>query len=96
MPKPLPQRKSEIVMMVDRDTGVLDLRVFATHCKRGRAQIVGTATLRMEDLREVAPMLTKRLQIEDQLVKAEAIARKKGRRQINPGGRRHAIGVSAR
>ena len=56
MPKPLPQRKSEIVMMVDRDTGVLDLRVFATHCKRGRAQIVGTATLRMEDLRELAPM----------------------------------------
>jgi hypothetical protein len=30
----------------------------------------------MEDLREVAPMLTERLRIEDQLVKAESAARK--------------------
>ena len=46
MPKPLPQHESEIFMMVDRETGVLDLRVFATHRKSGRGQIVGTATLK--------------------------------------------------
>ena len=91
MPKPLPQHESEIFMMVDRETGVLDLRVFATHRKSGRGQIVGTATLRMEDLRELVPMLIEQLQF-DQLVKAAAIARKKkGSRQISPGpdARRH-------
>jgi hypothetical protein len=71
MRKFLTKREIEIVMMVDRNTGVLNLRVFATHPKKRRAEIFGTATLRMEDLREVAAMLTERLQIEDQLVKAE-------------------------
>ena len=88
-------------MRVDRNTGILDFRVFAPHRKSRRAQIVGTATLRMKDLREVVPMLSEQLQVEDQLVKAAAIARKQGRRQMNPGGRRHrygrvAIGVAAR
>src|SRR6202163_4215555 len=36
---------------VDRDAGVLDLRVFANQHKR--AEVVGTATLRMADVSEV-------------------------------------------
>jgi hypothetical protein len=80
MHKRLPKREIEIVMSVDRNTGVLDLRVFATRPKR-RAQIVGTATLRMQDLRDVVPLLTERLQIEDQLVKVESAARRSRKRK---------------
>ena len=83
MPKPVTQHEIEIVMSVDRDAGVLDLRLYAHHPKRGPPQIVGTATLRMEDLREVLPMMTERLRFEDLLVEAEAAARKSknGKRQ---------------
>ena len=35
MPKPFPKTETEIVMSVDRDAGVLDLRVFATQHKEG-------------------------------------------------------------
>jgi ribosomal protein L20 len=51
MPKPFPKTETEIVMSVDRDAGVLDLRIFATQHKR--AEVVGTATLRMADVSEV-------------------------------------------
>ena len=44
MPKHSPGTETEIVMSVDRDAGVVDLRVFATQHKR--AEVVGTATLR--------------------------------------------------
>ncbi len=81
MSKRLPQREIEIVMAVGRDTGVLDLRVYAHHPKRRRPQVVGTATLRMEDLRDVVPMLTERLRIEDQLVKAESATRRSKKRK---------------
>ena len=81
MSKRLPQREIEIVIKVDRDTGVLDLRVYAHHPKRRRPQVVGTATLRMEDLRDVVPMLTERLRIEDQLVKAESATRRSKKRK---------------
>jgi hypothetical protein len=80
MPKPLTQREIEIVMMVDRSTRVLDLRVFATP-KRRRTKQVGTATLRLEDLREVLPMMTERLRFEDLLIEAEANARKSKKRK---------------
>jgi hypothetical protein len=49
MPKPFPKTETEIVMSVDRDAGVLDLRVFATQHKR--AEVVGTATLRIRRAR---------------------------------------------
>jgi hypothetical protein len=81
MPTPMRQREVETVMRVDRDAGAIDLRVYAHHSKRRPAQLVGTATLRMEDLREVVPMLTERLRIEDRLVKAEAAARKSKKRK---------------
>jgi hypothetical protein len=79
MPKPFPKTETEIVMSVDRDAGVLDLRVFATQHKRARAEVVGTATLRMQDLRDVVKMLTERLHVEDQLLAAESPARKSKR-----------------
>jgi hypothetical protein len=81
MPKPLRQREIEIVMAVDRDAGGLDLCVYAHHPNRRRLQQVGTATLRMEDLRGVLPMLTKRLRIEDLLIEAEAAARESKKRK---------------
>jgi hypothetical protein len=81
MPKPMRQREIEIVMAVDRDAGVLDLRVYAQHPKRRRAQQVGIATLRMEDLHKLLPMLTERLRFEDLLIEAEAAARKSKRRK---------------
>jgi hypothetical protein len=81
MSKRLPQREIEIDMAVGRDTGVLDLCVYAHHPKGRRPQVVGTATLRMEDLRDVVPMLTERLRIEDQLVKAESAARRSKKRK---------------
>ena len=68
MPKPVAS-ESEIVMAVNRDTGILDLWVYAHSPKRRRGRLVGTATLRMEDLREVVPMLAERLRIEDLLVR---------------------------
>ena len=56
MPKPFPKTETEIVMSVDRDAGVLDLRVFAPQHKR--AEVVGTATLRMADVSEVVRLLS--------------------------------------
>ena len=60
MPKHSFGTETEIVMSVDRDAGVVDLRVFATQHKRA-AEVVGTATLRMADLSEVVRMLTEKL-----------------------------------
>jgi hypothetical protein len=80
MPKSATEHEIEIVMAVDRDIGVLDLRVYAHHPKRRRAQQVGTATLRMEDLREVLPMLAERLRFEDLCIEAETAARKSKKR----------------
>ena len=59
MPKPFPKTETEIVMSVDRDAGVLDLRVFATQHKR--AEVVGTATLRMADVPEVGMAAHRRI-----------------------------------
>jgi hypothetical protein len=71
-------------MMVDRRTRVLDLRVFATP-KRRRTKQVGTATLRLEDLREVLPMMTERLRFEDLLIEAETTAKsRRNERRQNP------------
>jgi hypothetical protein len=59
MPKPFPKTETEIVMSVDRDAGVLDLRVFATQHKR--AEVVGTASLRMADVPEAVPAAHRRI-----------------------------------
>jgi hypothetical protein len=64
-------------MSVDRDAGVLDLRIFATQHKR--AEVVGTATLRMADVSEVVRLLSERLRFEDLLLAGESAARKSKR-----------------
>jgi hypothetical protein len=80
MPKPAAQ-EIETVIAFDRDTGVLDLRVYAHHSKRRPAQLVGTATLRMEDMREVLPLLTEQLRFEDLCIEAEIAAKKSEKRR---------------
>ena len=57
------QQRQQIVIAVDRDTGALDLSVFALPLKGNRTQTVGTATLRMADVPEVLRLLTERLRI---------------------------------
>jgi hypothetical protein len=70
-------RQRQIVMAVDRDTGILDISVFAKPLQGGRTQTVGTAVLRMADVPEVVRLLTDRLRIEDQLLAAAARKSKK-------------------
>jgi hypothetical protein len=77
MAKAFPKTETEIVTSVDRDAGVLDLRIFATQHKR--AEVVGTARLRMADVPEVVRLLTERLQFEDLLLAGESAARKSRR-----------------
>jgi hypothetical protein len=69
-------QQRQIMMAVDRDTGILDISVFAKPLQGGRTQTVGTAVLRMADVPEVVRLLTDRLRIEDQLLAAESAARK--------------------
>jgi hypothetical protein len=68
-------QQRQIVMAVDRSTGILDLSVFSKFLQGGRTQTVGTAMLRMADVPEVVRPLTERLRAEDQLVRAESAAR---------------------
>ena len=75
------QQRQQIVISVDRDTGALDLSVFAFPLKDNRTQTVGTATLRMADVPEVLRLLTERLRFEDLLIEAEANARKSKKRK---------------
>jgi hypothetical protein len=70
------QQQQQIVIAVDRDTGALDLSVFALPLKGNRTQTVGTATLRMADVPEVVRLLTERLRFENLLLAAESAARK--------------------
>jgi hypothetical protein len=74
------ERGIEIWMTVDWDDGLVDLEVYASRPKKGREQVVGTVNLRMEDLRQVVPLLTEPLQIENQLVKPR---QSKGRKRAN-------------
>jgi hypothetical protein len=67
MRKTLSKPETHIVMRVDREAGVIDLRVFAANLRLQKTTIVGTATLRTEDLREVVSLLTQELQFEDLL-----------------------------
>ena len=70
------QQQQQIVIAVDRDSGTLDLSVFALPLKGNRTQTVGTATLRMADVPEVVRLLTERLRFENLLLAAESAARK--------------------
>jgi hypothetical protein len=72
-------QQRQIVMAVDRDTGTIDLSVFALPSKGHRTKTVGTATLRMVDVPEVVRLLTERLQFEDLLLAGESAARRSKR-----------------
>ena len=70
MSKSKTQGKIQIITAVDRDAGILDVQVFGIHPNR-RPLEVGNATLRMQDLPQVLPLLAERLRMEDLLVRAE-------------------------
>ena len=72
-------QQQQIVMAVDRSTGIVYLSVFAKPLQGGRTQTVGTATLRMADVPEVVRLLSERLRFEDLLLAAESPARKSKR-----------------
>jgi len=74
-------QQQQIVMAVDRSTGIVDLSVFALPCKGHRTQTVGTATLRMADVPEVVRLLTEGLRGEDLLIEAETTAKKSKKRK---------------
>jgi hypothetical protein len=56
-------------------TATLDLRVFATQKKKVGLEVVGTAALRLKDLRDVLALLTEQLEFQD-LLDAQIAARK--------------------
>ena len=58
MRKTFSKPETHIVMRVDREAGVIDLQVFAADLKLQKTTIVGTANIRVQDLREVVSMLT--------------------------------------
>jgi hypothetical protein len=60
-------QQQQIVMAVDRSTGIVDLSVFAKPLQGGRMQTVGTATLRMADVPEVVRLLSEQLRGEEAL-----------------------------
>jgi hypothetical protein len=74
-------QQQQIVMAVDRSTGIVDLSVFALPCKGHRTQTVGTATLRMADVPEVVRLLTEGLRGEELLIEAETTAKKSKKRK---------------
>ena len=74
-------QQQQIVMAVDRSTGIVDLSVFALPCKGHRTQTVGTATLRMADVPEVVRLLTEGLRGEELLIEAETTAKKLKKRK---------------
>ena len=78
-------QQQQIVMSVDRSTGIVDLSVFALPCKGHRTQTVGTATLRMADVPEVVRLLTEGLRGEELLIEAETTAKsRRNERRQNP------------
>jgi hypothetical protein len=74
-------QQQQIVMAVDRSTGIVGLSVFALPCKGHRTQTVGTATLRMADVPELVRLLTEGLRGEDLLIEAETTAKKSKKRK---------------
>ena len=76
---------TDILMNVDWNTGILDLQVFACPKKGVGAEVVGTATVRLQDLRYLVEVLTERLQVQDYIDAAQAAPKKtrKAKKAIN-------------
>ncbi len=69
MRKTLSKPETHIVMRVDREAGVIDLRVFAVKLRLQKRQSSALRTFAHKILREVASLLTQRLQFEDLLAR---------------------------
>jgi hypothetical protein len=74
-------QQRQIVMAVDRSTGIVDLSVFAKPLQGGRTQTVGTASLRMADVPEAVRLVTEGLRGEELLIEAETTAKKSKKRK---------------
>jgi hypothetical protein len=74
-------QQRQIVMAVDRSTGILDISVFAKPLHGGRTQTVGTASFRMADVPEAVRLLTEGLRGEELLIEAETTAKKSKKRK---------------
>jgi hypothetical protein len=75
-------------MAVDRDTGVLDLSVFAVPLRGNRTRTVGTATLRMADVPEVLRLLTERTPVRKfaarRRIRRQKIKEVEGKKALGP------------
>src|ERR1700680_3266860 len=80
MRKTLSKPETHIVMRFDREAGVINLRVFAANLRLQKTTIVGTANIRVQDLREVVSMLTQQLQFEDLLARQDRTSLRKSKR----------------
>ena len=67
--------ETHIVLSADHDTGAIDLRVFLAASRNVEPEVVGTASLRMRDLRDVVEILNERLQFQDALDATKAARR---------------------
>jgi hypothetical protein len=76
MRKNISKRQPAIVMAIDQDARLLDLRVFAAQNKHVEPEVVGNATLRLRDLREVVAFLSHEIQMRDWMDDAQAAARR--------------------
>ena len=56
---------TQIVLSADHDTGAIELRVFAAPNRNVEPEVVGTASVRMQDLRDVVAILSERLQFQE-------------------------------
>ena len=76
MGKTVSKRQPAIVMAVDRDARLLDLRVFAALNEQVEPEVVGNATLRLQDLLDVLALLSEGLRFQDQIDAGQAAARR--------------------
>jgi hypothetical protein len=81
MGKHLQTAETEIVMAVDWDVGVLDLRIFATHPKKEASEVVGEARFRLKDLRQIVEMLTERVYFVERIDARQAGRKAKDRKR---------------
>jgi hypothetical protein len=80
MRKTLSKPETHIIMRVDHEAGVIDLRVFAANLTLQKTTIVGTANIRVQDLREVVSLLTQQLRFEDLLARQDRTSSRKSKK----------------
>ena len=76
MPKNVSKLETQIVLSADHDTGALDLRVFAAPSRSVEPEVVGTAALRMQDLRDVVAILRDELRLQNHIDAAQRAAKR--------------------